>query len=68
VGDKLTGRFRCPECGGGKWGTSYCTEEHSKCMGHCHSFGCDFSWIRETEDYIYLNSQREGWIRSSKED
>lgn len=50
--------FKCPECGGYKWGTSHCTEPKDKWIGHCHGSrgfpGCGFTWHRMTEDEKYI--------------
>lgn len=37
--------FTCPKCGSHEWGTDLGPPE----IGHCHGFGCHYTWPR-TED------------------
>lgn len=53
----LNSKFKCPECGGYKFGSSDCTSDNMK--GHCHNdlpdgSRCLFTWDRNTEDEKYF--------------
>ena len=54
----MDGDFKCPKCGGYKWGTSHCTRDHDQWVGECHGdnqmAGCGFTWHRMTEDEKYF--------------
>jgi hypothetical protein len=50
----VNSEFRCPKCGGFRWGTSNCTEPFSKWIGHCHNFACRFTWKRSTDDWRHF--------------
>ena len=45
--------FKCPECGGYKFGTNMINNQQT---GHCHNFNsdtnmlCQFTWNRATQD------------------
>ena len=47
-------RFKCPQCGGFKWGTLDCGKPKQEWIGTCNGDrdypGCGFRWHRATED------------------
>ena len=46
--------FKCPKCGGFKWGTLDCGKPKQEWIGTCNGDrdypGCGFRWHRATED------------------
>lgn len=53
-GDGRYRQFKCPRCGGSKFGTSMrdggnpLVPEDS--TGHCHEIGCSYSWNRANDE------------------
>ena len=45
--------FKCPECGGFRWGTTNCNQDFSEWVGHCNDCH-NFKWPR-TEDHKYFS-------------
>ena len=58
----LDGDFKCPRCGGYKWGTAHCTSKHDDWTGECHGnderAGCGFVWHRMTQDEIVFTPRK----------
>jgi hypothetical protein len=54
-------KFKCPKCGGYKFGSSNCTKPFSEWMGHCHGYKdgrpCGLSWHRETQDSEVMHEE-----------
>lgn len=48
--------FTCPHCGAHEWGSSNCTQDFEKWLGHCHGYRCNFNWHRASQDELYLLS------------
>ena len=50
----MTYGFKCPQCGGFKWGTLDCGKPKQEWIGTCNGDrdypGCGFRWHRATED------------------
>jgi hypothetical protein len=50
--------FKCPRCGGYKWGTNNISSDYSKWTGHCQGGdgfeGCGFTWDRARDDINLL--------------
>ena len=50
----MTYGFKCPQCGGFKWGTLDCGKPKQEWIGTCNGDrdypGCGFRWHRSTED------------------
>ncbi len=46
-------KFKCPECGGSRWGTANCTQDFSQWVGRCNDCN-NFKWPR-TEDGKYFS-------------
>lgn len=55
-------RFKCPKCGGFRFGTSGCTGGNPQ--GHCHDFlpdrsRCNYTWDRNSQDKdIFTREQK----------
>lgn len=45
--------FKCPECGGFRWGTTNCNQDFSEWVGRCNDCN-NFKWPR-TEDHKYFS-------------
>lgn len=47
--NKVFGKFKCPECGSYRFGTSNCTSPIEEWIGHCNGWGCKFEWPRSDD-------------------
>lgn len=52
--------FKCPKCGGTRWGVIYLTIEEQP-VRRCCNVNCDFAWHHK-QDSIYL--KQESWKAS----
>ncbi len=48
--------FKCPKCGGYRFGTDNATKPFDEWVGRCHGVNCGFTWMR-TDDCKYMNTQ-----------
>ncbi len=56
--------FKCPKCGGYRFGTDNATKPFDEWVGRCHGVNCGFTWMR-TDDCKYMNAEVSGKDRST---
>lgn len=58
--------FKCPQCGGFKWGTLDCGKPKQEWIGTCNGDrdypGCGFRWHRATEDEKIIGIPFGRWV------